>query len=349
MSKDIEIAEICGGITRPVNERLLPLHFVNKGSFEDWLEGRAIDYHRTNSRLLKKALRLTTASDMEVVLAVNAATITDTYWFKPAGSELMYDNVHFKENMFDKLALYGDPESFNNGNGICQTPELTNIGSFEKCWSIIGNEWWMYKRGSERELFSELFIYEIGVSLGFDMARYEAAGNYIRCLDFTGGAKVNYEPAAGIVGKEEDYDINFIALEKLSKKCAEDYIKMVYLDALCFNMDRHTNNYGILRNIEDGGVLGMAPNFDNNIALISTGYLQNTKRENDLLISLFIDFLKNNNDALCLFLGMGIPEANREMVETCLNKIPYEVNREYIHKFIQNGQKRLSSDINGIK
>ena len=50
---------------------------------------------------------------------------------------------------------------------MAHTPELTNTGSFEKCWRLIGGEWWMYKRADRLALFSELFVYELGTALGF--------------------------------------------------------------------------------------------------------------------------------------------------------------------------------------
>ena len=341
MSRDRIIADIRGSAVVPINENLIPLHFKNNGSFEGWLEGRAIDAYRTNSRLLKKALRLTSAGDIEVVLKVNAATITDSYWFKPEGSGLTYDDVRFKENMFDKLALFGDPDSLNNGHEHSHTPELTNTGSFEKCWSIIDGSWWIYKSGNELELFSELFICELGKALGFNMARYEMDGNYIRSRDFTNGAAVNYEHAAGIVGKNEDYCLNYEALRKLSAACASDYIKMIYLDAICFNMDRHTSNYGILRDPGSGEVLGLAPNFDNNIALISRGYPKNINRENDLLIKLFVELMDGNRPAFSDFEDMGIAEIDRAMIESCMDNIPVKADREYICKFILTGQSVL--------
>lgn len=130
----IEIAKIDNGYVVPVNKALMPLYLQNNDDFEGWLESRAIDSHRANSRLLKKVLRLTTARDTDVVHKVHAATITDNYWFKEYGSTLCYEDVKFKTNIFDKLALYGDPDSFNLEHGY--TPELTNIGSYEKCWKI---------------------------------------------------------------------------------------------------------------------------------------------------------------------------------------------------------------------
>ena len=343
MSKDTVVANIHGGAFSIVNERLLPLHLKYRSRIEGWLESRAIDGSRANARLLKKALRLTTADDIAVVLKVNAATITDTYWLRPNGSGLLYDNIRFKENMFDKLALYGDPDSFNNE--YSPTPELTNIGSFEKCWRLEDGEWWLYKQANELELFSELFICELGKALGFNMAHYEKDGKYIRSRDFTSDAAVNYEPAYGLVGDNEDYTLNFNILSKLSENCAGDYIRMIYMDALCFNMDRHTKNYGILRNAESGEVLGFAPNFDNNIALISRGYPQRISRDKDRLIGLFIEFLESSEKALDCFMWFGIPDIDRGMIESCMDKVPVDIERETVYEFILNGQKQINAAV----
>jgi len=245
--------------------------------------------------------------------------------------------------MFDKLALYGDPDSFNNE--YSPTPELTNTGSFEKCWRLDNGEWWIYKQGNDRELFSELFIYELGKALGFNMAHYEKDREFIKSRDFTDGAAVNFEPAVGIVGEEEDYAVNFEALRNLSENCANDYIRMIYLDTLCFNMDRHTKNYGVIRDTDSGAVLGLAPNFDNNIALISRSYPQNVKRENDKLIQLFSEFLEQSQKALDCFEELNIPNVDRELIEICMNRVPIDVEREIICEYILNGQEQITAAI----
>lgn len=347
MSRDTVIAKINTGSLSVVNEELLPLYLKKTSYFEGWLRDRAIDTSRTNSRLLKKALRLTTADDIELVLKVRAATVTDTYWFRPDGSGLSYEDIRFKSNPFDKLALNGDPDSFNHD--YSPTPELTNIGSFEKCWSLISGEWWMYKQANEQELFSELFMYELGMALGFPMAHYEKDGNYIKSRDFTSGGAMNYEPAVGIVGDEEDYAFNYTELKKLSAACAADYIKLVYMDTLCFNMDRHTKNYGILRDPDSGAVLGMAPNFDNNIALISRGYPANLTRENDRLIRLFAEFMDTCPEALDCFMELDIPEIDRGMIEICMDKVAVHADREFICAFLLNGQRQVAAAILNAK
>lgn len=100
-----------------------------------WLETRAIDSHRANSRLLKKALRLKEKSDIFSVISVNGITITDTYWVKDIDSPLTYDEVRFNNDYFSKLALTGSYDSFSRAANSKQsrTPELTNTGSYEKC------------------------------------------------------------------------------------------------------------------------------------------------------------------------------------------------------------------------
>lgn len=54
MSADVPVVEIKNGLVAKVNQKLCPLFFVYSQNFERWLEERAIDSHRTNSRLLKK-------------------------------------------------------------------------------------------------------------------------------------------------------------------------------------------------------------------------------------------------------------------------------------------------------
>lgn len=339
LSKYRIIGTVENGILIDFDETLLPFYLQKTKDVESWLSGRAIDSHRTNSRLLKKALRIGSVDDLDTVLRVHAATITDSYWFRRAEENLTWNDVQFKENQFDKLALHGDPDSFNNP--YSHTPELTNIGSFEKCWRLLDGKWWMYKNGNELEFFSELFICEFGKSLGFEMAHYELDGEYIRSVDFTNGAFVNFESAAGLVLDDEDYKVNFEALESFSQTVQKQYIEMLYLDTLCFNMDRHTQNYGVLRDTETGNVLSMAPFFDHNIALISRGYPKNIERNNDKLIELFVEFLQNTPKAMELFEQLELPKLDEKLIRSCCQAVPIEADADFIVQFILNGEKQI--------
>ena len=275
-----------------LNEALLPLYLRRIHNADMWLETRAIDSHRANSRLLKKALRLIEKDDISTVIHVNGATITDTYWIRPIGSKLTYDDIRFDNDYFAKLALNGSYNSFNKAANSrhSKTPELTNTGSFEKCWKLIDGEWWMFKSANHNEQFSELFAYKLGSALGMNMAIYERGDKVIKSLDFTNGASVNFEPAMSFMGDNEDYSDTIKALETLCPIAIPEYIRMLFLDTVIANPDRHTNNFGLIRDTETGTLIGLAPIFDHNMALISRGYPSKPK-SSDLLITLFNELL----------------------------------------------------------
>lgn len=344
MSEDTVVATVKNGEIVDCNEALVPLYLKRTKNVEGWLASRAIDTHRTNSRLLKRALRIRTADDAQTALAVNAATVTDRYWFRPEGSSAVYEDVRFKENYFDALALRGDPDAFSHKPS--RTPELTNTGSFEKCWRLIDGEWWMYKSGNENEYFSELFICILGEKLGLDIAHYEMDDGYIRTRDFIDGTEFHFEPIYSLMDDNEMYNDCFESIYAISPKLAEQYLKIVWFDTICYNMDRHTGNFGFLRDVKTGKIVSMAPNFDNNIALISRGYPKNMSRENDGFIRFFREFLAENAVALQMYREMDLPVITEEMLDECLCEIPIEADRDYIKSFILNGQAEVNDIIN---
>ena len=253
LSGDTVVAKWENNQLEIINEQLLPLYLKNVANAELWLETRAIDSHRSNSRLLKKALRL-----KEI---------------KPFDSELTYQDVRFTDDYFSVLALKGSYSSFNRvaNSKRTKTPELTNIGSFEKCWKLIDGKWWMYKTATHDELFSELFIYHLGEKLGMNMALYKRGDKCIKSLDFTDNASVNFEPAFSFMGDNEDYEEVFSKLEELCPQAKNDFVRMIFLDTIVANPDRHTANFGLLRDIKTGKLIGFAPLFDHNMALIARG------------------------------------------------------------------------------
>lgn len=334
MSGDIAVAKWQDNTFEILNDVLLPLYLKNTGNVQRWLETRAIDCHRANSRLLKKALRLTEKDDVATVMSVNAVTITDNYWIKPLNSNLMYADVRFDNDYFSNLALTGSYDSFNKAANSkrTRTPELTNIGSYEKCWKLIDGEWWLYKKANHEELFSELFIYRLGKALGFNMAEYERGKGYIKTKDFTNNASVNFESAYSFMADNEDYIDNINRLRELCPDGVGDYVRMLFLDTICANPDRHTFNYGILRNVNTGEILGLAPNFDNNMALISRGYPKNIKRKNDMLVKLF-----NELTAYDESLKTYIPVLTAEMVSGVVRELNMRVRANEVTDFIMNG------------
>ena len=313
-----------------LNEKLLPMYLRKIHNADLWLETRAIDSHRANSRLLKKALRLVEKDDVSTVVHVNGATITDNYWIREIGSNLTYNDVKFSDDYFSNLALKGNYDSFNRAANSkrSKTPELTNVGSFEKCWKLRDGKWWMYKKATHDEMFSELFIYELGRKLGMNMAIYERGEGFIKSLDFTDSARVNFEPASSFMGDNEDYFDVVNALEKICPRAIPDYIRMIFMDTICANPDRYTNNFGLLRDTQTGEMIGFAPNFDNNMALISRGYPSKSGSK-DMLISLFHELMEEYPNYRAY-----IPQVTEDVVREVIAQLNMRVRSQFIVEFV---------------
>ena len=113
------------------------------------------------------------------------------------------------------------------------------------------------------------------------------------------------------------------------------------MDTVCLNMDRHTKNYGILRNVKYGDILSLAPNFDNNIALLSRGYPKNQGRKHDKLIELFLELLEKRPKAIQHFKELNHLKIDQQMILTCCDKIPIEINRDFLINFILNADYHM--------
>ncbi len=113
MSEDFPVVRIEDGLVKEVNKNLSPFFFLHNKDFTAWLESRSVDFQRANAKLLKEALKLQDKGEAETVLFVNAATVTDNYWFKRDGEKFSWEDVKFNKNYFDKLALKGDPDAFS--------------------------------------------------------------------------------------------------------------------------------------------------------------------------------------------------------------------------------------------
>ena len=102
------------------------------------------------------------------------------------------------------------------------------------------------------------------------MAEYKTGEGTVLTPDFTNGA--NLEHAFAFMGENEDYADTLAVLKNLCPAAIPDYIRMIFLDALIANPDRHTFNFGLMRDRSTGMLTGLAPLFDHNMALAGGGH-----------------------------------------------------------------------------
>jgi hypothetical protein len=126
------------------------------------------------------------------------------------------------------------------------------------------------------------------------------------------------------MGDNEDYFDVVKALEQICPKAIPDYIRMIFMDTICANPDRHTNNFGLLRDAQTGNLIGFAPNYDNNMALISRGYPSKPGAK-DMLISLFNELMEEYPNYKSY-----IPEVTEETVKNVIANLNMKVKSQVI-------------------
>lgn len=289
MSGNIVVAEFNKGVLVPPTHKLCPLVIKRTNSIYEFLKSRSIDSGRANSRLLRKVLNINVKDDTLVSLCSYAASISDNYWFKPKHSKLKYEDISFNNDIFFDTALKGIITIYPKK--LILTPELTTNGSYEKGWRNIDGNWWLYKVGTINERYSEVFYSRLFEKLILPTAHYEIDGNYIRTANFAKG--VNFEPMVSLVGDNEDIEYIYDALNKINHQIALDYLRLITFDVVLNNVDRHNENCGILRDKETGEIISLAPNYDDNLSLIS----RNTTliaTEQEGFLSLFLKTIRKS-------------------------------------------------------
>lgn len=203
----------------------------------------------------------------------------------------------------------------------------------------------MTKSGTPKELFSELLTYYLGEACGFDMAKYRIVDGYIETDDFTGGT-YNFDPMYGAALEDEDYATNWNALYRIDPTMGlcRQFLDIIYLYTLVFNVDRHTFNYGVLRDKETGTVVRMAPNFDNNLSLISRGYGKDPRNSSHMLINMFGSLLRYTGFK---YNQPWIDDSKlRELITRATEEfVDSSIDREYVFEFLRHRQNLLSGVI----
>lgn len=247
------------------------------GRFEinEWLEDRkAYKHNRHLKQLMIDCGCETTEGFIKIT---HAASINDTFWIKERNEDVTWDDISFYRNdfndtisklAFEGLGLYGVQMSSTS-------PELTTDGSFRKCWKKEDGVIYLYKRGISgaynaglepycEALASEIIHEADPASVVYSVLRLHGE-TATKCKAFT-NEDVGFVPLRKLVDRR-------ITLEKLldffdALECREQFQRMLVLDAVTFNVDRHLGNIGVLVDNVMQKPLGIAPNFDFNLSML---------------------------------------------------------------------------------
>ena len=240
-----------------------------------WIDDRQIAKHRTSIKRLMAELGMDNRKSF--IDMVRCVSLTDTFWIRHEDSGLTWRDVSLYTNAFDdvvaRIAFDGAGMYGRQFSSI--SPEFGTSGSFDKCWVREQDGPHLLKRGSSGfansgfEPYSEKLCSDI-----FDAASVEHVPYTLRnyhgklasdCALFT-SEEIGFVPAIRMFDRMPDaYGmLSFLA----AHGGEESFRDMLVMDAVCVNVDRHAGNYGFLVRNDTGEILGMAPLFDQNLALL---------------------------------------------------------------------------------
>ena len=252
---------------------------ADRSAFNDWWTDRSIPASRSG---IREALEILEISNTKMLLIrCYGLSLSDQYWIKPDGSDLTWEDINFFDNPFsDDIGdvLFGAPKQANELN--FSSPDNTSDGFLKKRWKIIDGKRCLIKGGSNpfrQQPFNEVIATEIMARLGIPHVPYTLIWNndapYSVCEDLV---DVNTEliPAWRVMMIQKKNNSTSVyrhfvqCCEFLGIKDVVPFLdRMITLDYIIANEDRHFNNFGLIRNAETLEWIGMAPIYDSGSSL----------------------------------------------------------------------------------
>ena len=270
------------------NEKHLPVGLkisankngMSRKMLNDWWTGRSIPANRSG---LKDNLgKLGVSSAAQLPDKSYGLSLSGQYWICPHNSDMEWSKINFFENEFSKDVgeiLFGQKRS-SRGKISLVSPDNTSDGWLKKKWIIAESKRYLVKGGSgvfEQEPFNEAIASALMERLNISHVEYslifEKNAPYSVCEDFI-TAETDLIPAWQIFKTQEkqssmsDFDHFQICCEKAGIGGLRNFLdKMLTVDYIIANTDRHYGNFGAVRNAATLEWLGFAPIYDSGTSL----------------------------------------------------------------------------------
>ena len=252
---------------------------VDRAGLNGWWTERSIPASRSGVR---EALETLKVSNTKMLLVrCLGLSLSDQYWILPDGAHFTWEQINFFDNPFsDDIGdvLFGADKKANPLD--FSSPDSTSDGNLKKRWKIIDGKRCLVKGGSNpfrQQPFNEVIAAGIMERLGIPHVPYTVTWNkdapYSVCEDFI-NAETELVPAWRIIQTQKKR--NEVSAYRHFVNCAQALgipdvapclDRMLVLDYLIANEDRHMNNFGAIRNAETLEWLGMAPIYDSGSSL----------------------------------------------------------------------------------
>ena len=252
--------------------------FLDSSKLKQWWRERSIPKSRTG---IGDVLETLDIPDTEALLRKSLGlSLSDHYWIRPVGSDLQWESVNFFDNGFSEQ--FGDlafGKQVEADDIDFSSPDITTDGMLRKRWKIIDGRRYLIKEGElpfVQEPYNEVIASRIMSALDIPHVEYNLIDVNGRtcsvCEDFVTRDTELVSAYHIMTSRKQRNDVN---LYKHYVDCCADLgidivpflDRMLVLDFIIANGDRHTNNFGLIRDADTLEWLGPAPIFDSGSSL----------------------------------------------------------------------------------
>ncbi len=247
---------------------------ANKTALAKWWSKRSIPASREGIDEVLDELNLTVPQ--ELLEKSYGLSLSDQYWISPKDNPLNWSKVNFFDNEFSEDLgdlLFGYAKKSDSLN--LSTPDNSSDGQLKKRWKLVEG-WRVLIKCSNKpyyqEALSEVIASLIADKLNIPHIPYKLAWEkdvpYSVCKDFITRDTELVSAQYVLLSSKKPNDLSTY---EFYIKCGEDFgiknirtetEKMIVLDFLIANEDRHFNNFGLIRNASTLEWIGVAPIFD---------------------------------------------------------------------------------------
>jgi hypothetical protein len=293
MHKEIPVADIgIDDITHGIfaihsvyHQEHFPIGVVNRDGKIDvrllnhWWTGRGIPASRSGLRDALEALRVTTAQ--ELLTKGFGLSLSDQYWVCSKDNDLKWRDINFFDNDFSPdvgNALFGRKNGTKELN--LMSPDNTSDGWLKKRWIIHEGKRKLLKAGSPpyyQEPFNEVLVSVLCKKMNIPHVEYTLVLTHGEPLSVCENFIDTHTElvSAWYIAITDTMKSNSSKYQHFNSCCRKlriegmkDHIeKMITVDYIIANTDRHYNNFGAIRNAGTLAWAGPAPLFDSGTSL----------------------------------------------------------------------------------
>ena len=246
---------------------------ADRQALNAWWTGRSIPATRSGLRDALETLQI--SSPHMLLTKCYGLSLSDQYWVCPEGSGLRWEDINFFDHPFsDDVGniLFGE---IPDGELNLMSPDNTSDGWLKKKWIVADGKRSLVKGGSgatQQEPYNEVLASSVCRRLNIPHIPYTLTMldeyPYSVCEDFITTetelvAAWHICQTQKIPNHISSYQHYLNCCESLGIKGVSDALdRMLTVDYLIVNEDRHFNNFGAVRNANTLEWIGAAPVYD---------------------------------------------------------------------------------------